>query len=226
MPKVSIITGVYNQSRYICKTVESVINQTFQDYEHIIVDDGSSDNTREVLKPYMSQIIYVNQENQGNVASRNRGLEIAKGELIAVLDGDDIWASTKLEKQVKILVENPNVGLVYTGMREIDEAGDFQSKVKAKDIYNDPIRHQLLGNATPFSSIIVRRSLLDGNVLLDSRFNLVGDRYMTLQVALQGYRFVCIPEGLLFLRTHSSSMRYSPKFCKNSKLIQTKINPR
>ena len=215
MPQVSIITGTYNQASYISQAIESVLHQTFRDYEHIVVDDGSGDNTREVIAPYMSRITYEYQENKGNAASRNKGYEIASGDLIAILDGDDFWGPTKLEKQVAIMNRCPNVGLVYTGMQEVNEQGEIISPVKAKDISDDALRHQLLGNATPFSSMLIRRSVLEKGVLIAARFNLVGDRFLTLQVALQGKRFVCLPEGLLFLRTHNSSMRYSAAFRNN-----------
>jgi glycosyltransferase involved in cell wall biosynthesis len=212
MPRVSIITGAYNQDRFIADTVRSVLAQTYTDFEHIVVDDGSKDKTAEVLEPFSSQIRYMRQENQGNVASRNNGLAIAGGEYIAVLDGDDTWSPTKLEKQVRILDEQPRIGLVYTGMVEMDEQSAIVSGIKVDDISGDELRRQLLGNAVPFSSILVRREVLDKGVLVDPRFNQVGDRYLTIQAILQGRGFACVKEPLLQLRTHGASMRYSPAF--------------
>jgi len=212
MPQVSIITGVYNQARYICQTIESVKCQTFSDYEHIIIDDGSADNTQEVLAPYRTQIVYAYQENQGNVASRNKGLLFARGDLIAILDGDDLWEPTKLEKQVAIMNQRPEVGLVYTGMHEINEEGKLISPMLVKDISKKPLRYQLLSNATPFSSMLIRRSALEAGRIIDPRFNLVGDTFLTLQIALQGKKFVCLPSGLTYIRSHASSMRYSAEY--------------
>ena len=80
------------------------------------------------------------------------------------------------------------------------------------DITSDPIANQLVSNATPFSSMLIRREALDDGTLLDPRFNLVGDKYLTLRVALGGWRFAAVPEAMLFLRTHGASMRYSAIF--------------
>jgi glycosyltransferase involved in cell wall biosynthesis len=212
VPRVSIITGTYLQERYIIETVKSVLAQTYSDFEHIVMDDGSPDNTAVVLEPHMSRIRYFRQENQGNVASRNNALQYATGEYIAILDGDDIWRPEKLRRQVEMLDAHKDVGLTYTGAQEMDEEGVVDSKILVKDISDDPLRHLLVGNAIAFSSIVFRREVLDSGFIVDPRLNLVGDRFLSMQVALQGRRLVCIPEPLLLLRTHSESMRYTSEF--------------
>jgi glycosyltransferase involved in cell wall biosynthesis len=215
MPKVSVITAAYNQAAFIKETVESVQRQTFRDFEHIVVDDGSKDETGEILRSYGSRIRYIHQKNQGNVSSRNRGCELSQGKYIAILDGDDIWDEHKLEKQVDVLECKPELGFVYTGCYEIDAKGRKTSRLMFDDISDDPIRHQLLGNHYAYSSVMVRRSLLRGNTLVDPRFNLVGDRFLSIQIALQGSKIVGIPEGLVYIRTHGQSMRFSGSYLRN-----------
>ena len=87
-PKVSIIIPTYNRAHLIAECLESVLNQTFNDYEVIVVDDGSTDNTKEAVEPYFDRIRYTKQENRGNAGARNSGIELAKGEIIAFTDAD------------------------------------------------------------------------------------------------------------------------------------------
>lgn len=124
MPRVSIIIPTYNSAKFLPATLESVFQQTFQDYEIILIDDGSTDNTREVLVPYQSRIRYLYQENQERSAARNYGLLLAQGELIAFLDSDDLWLPHKLERQVQVMNEHPEVILAFSQARYIDPVGN------------------------------------------------------------------------------------------------------
>ena len=99
-PKVSVVIPTYNSSQFIVETLESVFAQTYKDYEIIVVDDGSTDNTKEVLQPYTSRIKYIYKENGGPASARNVGIKSAQGEYIAFLDSDDRWLPEKLEKHI------------------------------------------------------------------------------------------------------------------------------
>ena len=211
MPRVSVLTASFNQERYIERCLQSVRSQTFRDLEHVVIDDGSTDGTPALVERH-ADIVYVRQENAGNVASRNRALELSTGEFIAVLDGDDWWDSQKLERQVALMDADAGIGLVYTGMVEVDDDGAQSSAAMFDDISADPIAAQLVSNATPFSSMLIRREALGSGPLLDPRFNMAGDKYLTLRIALGGWRFAGVPEPMLHLRTHAASMRYSPEF--------------
>jgi glycosyltransferase involved in cell wall biosynthesis len=101
MPAVSVIIPTFNRSKLVVNAVESVLAQTYRDYEIIVVDDGSTDNTAEALKPYMDRIRYVYQANLGTSAAKNKGIQVARGKWISVLDSDDLWLPTKLEAQLK-----------------------------------------------------------------------------------------------------------------------------
>jgi glycosyltransferase involved in cell wall biosynthesis len=124
-PRVSVIIPVYQGDRFLAEAVESVLNQNFTDYEIIVIDDGSTDNSHAVLQPYYNSIHYVFQENQGVAAARNRGIQIAKGELIAFLDQDDFWLSDKLASQVAYFESQPNLGMVNSGWQIVNQQGDL-----------------------------------------------------------------------------------------------------
>jgi glycosyltransferase involved in cell wall biosynthesis len=114
---VSIILPTYNRAQLICEAIDSILNQTYQDFQIIVVDDGSTDNTAEVLKSYIPKIRYIQQENKGPGDARNRGIEDAKGKYIAFLDSDDIWMDFKLEIQVDILERLTDVGFLFSDFR-------------------------------------------------------------------------------------------------------------
>ncbi len=114
MPEVSVIIPTYNRALTIGKSIDSVLEQTYKDYEIIVVDDGSTDNTYEVLRPYWEKIHYVFKENWGISSARNLGLEIAKGRYIALLDSDDFWKPEKLQKQIECFNKHQEYGIIAT----------------------------------------------------------------------------------------------------------------
>jgi glycosyltransferase involved in cell wall biosynthesis len=100
MPTVSVIVPTFNRSKLVVNAIQSVLCQTYQDYEIIVVDDGSTDDTEEALRPYMDRIRYVYQENLGASAAQNKGVQLARGKWISILASDDLWLPTKLEAQL------------------------------------------------------------------------------------------------------------------------------
>lgn len=127
---VSIIMPSYNTAKYIGESIDSVIEQTYKNWELIIVDDCSTDNTDEVVAQYDdSRIIYLkNEKNSGAAVSRNKALRVAKGEWIAFLDSDDLWDTTKLEKQLKFMIDN-GYKFSCTGRDEIDEDSNSLGRI-------------------------------------------------------------------------------------------------
>ena len=127
---VSIIMPSYNTAKFISKTIESVLEQTYKNWELLIVDDCSTDNTDEIVSKYDDdRIIYLkNKKNSGAAVSRNKALKNAKGKWIAFLDSDDLWYPTKLEEQIKYMKKN-KYSFSYTSYEEIDE-NDVTNGVK------------------------------------------------------------------------------------------------
>ena len=124
IPRVSVIIPVYNCDGYISQAIDSILAQTYQSYEIIVIDDGSTDNTRKAMEPYMETIHYVYQENQGVSAARNHGIDLARGELIAFLDADDFFLPDKLTAQLRVFDAQPNLGIVHSGWRRVNQQGE------------------------------------------------------------------------------------------------------
>lgn len=129
--KVSVITPTYNAARFLEETINSVLNQTYDNFEMIIVDDCSMDNTLEIALKY-SEIdsrvrVYKLEENSGAAVARNKAIEIAEGRYIAFLDSDDLWDSNKLENQLGFM-KNSNIGFSFTSYRLMNENGEFLNK--------------------------------------------------------------------------------------------------
>lgn len=151
---VSIITPTYNASRFIEETIKSVINQTYSEWEMIIIDDCSSDNTIELVSKYClldNRIkLYQLETNSGAAIARNLGIRNSKGRFIAFLDSDDLWDLNKLEKQLSFMQEN-KFGFSFTGYRVISESGVYLNKdVKVPDKinYNDLLGNTIIGCLT------------------------------------------------------------------------------
>ncbi len=125
MPKVSVVIPTYNRANYILEAIESVRQQTYQDYEIVVVDDGSRDNTREVLSDLIKKnaVHYIYQQNQGESSARNRGISQSNGEYIAFLDSDDLFLPTKLEKQAGYLDSDENVAFVHSWYSKFNNQG-------------------------------------------------------------------------------------------------------
>ncbi len=143
---VSIVTPTYNCGKFITETIESVIEQTYKNWEMIIVDDCSKDNTQEIVKKYLKndkRIKYIKfEKNQGAAIARNTAIREAKGRYIAFLDSDDLWSKDKLEKQINFMNKN-NYDFTYTNYEEIDENSKLlgirvtgPKKITKKGMYN------------------------------------------------------------------------------------------
>lgn len=129
MPSVSVIIPTYNRAKLVCEAIGSVLGQTFADFEVIVVDDGSIDDTEKVVRGFLDpRIIYVRQENKGRSHARNYALNLARGRYIAFLDSDDLYLPEKLAIQVDYLDGHPHVGMVYTSAYCIDRFGNAMSE--------------------------------------------------------------------------------------------------
>ncbi len=114
MPKVSVIIPTYNRAACVKKAIDSVLSQTYQDFEVIVVDDGSTDSTRKMLEAYRDRLRYLFQPNQGVSSARNAGIRASKGKYIALLDSDDQWLPQKLEQQMEVMEHLPDLPLCHT----------------------------------------------------------------------------------------------------------------
>ncbi len=120
---ISVVIPAYNCGKYIPETLDSILNQTYRNFEIVVVDDGSTDDTQEALRPYSGKIKYFHQKNGGLANARNRGLELAKGSYLALCDGDDIWLPNKLELQHACFEVHNRLGMVFSDFSSFNDAG-------------------------------------------------------------------------------------------------------
>ena len=172
--RISVVMSVYNAEKYLREALDSILNQVFTDFEFIIIDDGSTDRTTEILDSYTDpQIIRLkNEKNIGLAAALNKGIAIARGEYIARMDADDVSLPKRFDQQIQYLTNHPNIGIVGTWVKRIDEDGNeielFKPPTSA-----DLIKWSLLfDNCLYHSSVMIRRTVLEqiGNYCSTSLF--------------------------------------------------------
>ncbi len=160
-PIVSVVIPTYNRKKIISRAIESVLNQTYKNYEIIIVDDGSSDGTAEYIKElYNNKINLIPQKNQGASSARNTGVAHAKGKYIAFLDSDDEWVQSKLEIQMAFLDKNPEVTLLCGRTYRADNINKVNSYLTERiigDLFTTLYTHSFVSTPT----VIVKRDILD-----------------------------------------------------------------
>ncbi|MGB8543309.1 MAG: glycosyltransferase [Candidatus Acidiferrales bacterium] len=203
--KVTAIIPVYNCAQYVTKAIDSVLAQTYPAREIIVVDDGSTDGTREVLQPYMNSIIYVYQKNAGEPAARNTGIRHATGEYIAYLDADDLWLPDKLQLQMEYFVAHPECKVVYTDMMTFDSSGILVESVRASRgrIYQSGKIFPYLFRETLFGSgsVVFSKDCCDTVGLFDESFLVGSDYEMWLRMA-RYFEFGYVDKPLLMYRQH------------------------
>ena len=210
--KVSIILPTYNRASMLNKAIDSTLNQTFKDFELIIVDNYSTDNTESVVKSYDDKrISYFKNQNNGLVSiNRNYGIQKSCGEYIAFLDDDDLWLPEKLEKQVKLLDSNKKLGLVYSRSYVIDDRGNpakptyFRGiKLRRGHVFNE----LLVSNFIPQLTVLTRRDALDKVGKFDLQYKIAQDYDLWLRIA-NHYTVDFIDQPLAKYRFHKESESY------------------
>lgn len=217
IPKVSVIIPTYNRAHFIAQAVESVLMQTYQDFELIIIDDGSTDNTKEVLESYRDRLHYFYQENQGRSVARNRGIELAKGEYIAFLDSDDLWLPNKLSRQVPIL-ETSDLDIVLVhGYKQVVDTHlspvpgweiEKLRKCFAPAVENKQTYEAFIQGICPLftSTVLVRKSATEVVGGYDPELKALEDLDFYLRLLLNNYKFAFLGEPAVILyRCHSGN---------------------
>ncbi len=173
---VSIIIPIYNSEKYIRDTIDSALNQTYEDIEVIVVDDCSTDKSKYIVEEYIKQnkniVYFLQDKNEGAAVARNKGISLAKGRYIAFLDSDDLWNSNKLKKQLE-LMNNNNAKISFTAIEMIDESGKIiKNRCDVKEIID-------------YKFLLKNTMIATSSVLID-RFQ-IGDFSMTLRRSGQDY---------------------------------------
>jgi glycosyltransferase involved in cell wall biosynthesis len=217
MPTVDVIIPAYNAAHYLPAAIESVVSQTFDDWQILLVDDGSTDNTAEAVAPFLdrlgSKIRYIMQENRGLPAARNTAIRASTAEFLALLDADDMWLPCRLAESVKILRERPRAGLAYgliTGIDKENRPGiTWRGNLSDAD---GPIAPQLYMRKVelPCPTITFRRKCVDEVGLFDETMRATEDRDLWLRIALR-YEVAFVPKVLAYYRLSPNSMSTDPQ---------------
>jgi glycosyltransferase involved in cell wall biosynthesis len=149
MPKISVIIPTYNSANYLPEAIESVLAQTYKNFEIVVIDDGSTDNTKEVVVPYLDQIVFLETENGDPAKARNHGIRKSSGEYVAFLDADDIWCPDKLERQLAYFSKNPHYHLVFSDAYETG----------VNNLQKDTLFFSILGRVKPMAGFVFNELL-------------------------------------------------------------------
>ena len=211
-PKSSVVVPTYNYGRFIEKAIESALAQTLRPSEVIVVDDGSTDDTEEVVRRFGDAVRYFRQENAGVSAARNRGAAESTGEYIAFLDADDIWEPEKLEKQMAKFAEDPEIGFVHCGMRGFDSKTGDTTTFYIEGMEGWVADHLLLWERPVVnvsgSSMMVTREAFDAVNGFDERLKCGEDWDFCYRTACK-YKVGFVPEPLVNYRSHLAAAHHN-----------------
>jgi glycosyltransferase involved in cell wall biosynthesis len=208
-PTVSVLTSCYNASRYLAEAIESILEQTFKDFEFILIDDGSADNTVEIIRQYEKKdkrIVRIEKAHTGLTDSLNLGLGMARGTWIARLDADDLALKNRLEEQVNYVLNNKDIVLLGTGCIVIDENG-VEIRRKTYPSSNANLLKCIFNGGSPFphSSVLFRRDEVQRMGGYRPRFNMVEDVDLWLRLSSEG-QIASLKMPLIKLRKHTASI--------------------
>ncbi len=209
-PAVSIIIPNYNHAQYVGEAISSVLNQTYPNYEVIVVDDGSKDNSREVIDAFGDKIRAIYQQNQGLSAARNTGITAALGKYIGVLDADDMYEPDFLDSLVMLLESQPDADGIYCGYRFVDHLNNPLPQVEAREVAPDKLRQVLVdGNFLVPESMFVHKYCYDKVGLFDTSLRALEDFDMWLRITGQ-FRIIYTTKVLTRHRILPGSMSTDP----------------
>ena len=206
-PLISVITPVYNAQATIIETVQSIKNQTYQDFEIICVDDGSTDQSVALVSDKFPDVHIVRKENGGQPTARNAGLRAARGRLITFLDSDDLWIAEKLEKQITFLNDNPHLEWIYSDTWFFEERTSnirYLASDRHPLLEGDILEPLFLNNFIPSPTLMFRRSVFEQVGVWDETVQTAEDWNMWLRIARSFPNGVC-REPLALYRIHTQN---------------------
>lgn len=224
MPRVSVVISTYNRERYVGLAIESVLAQTFPDIELIVVDDGSTDSTRDVVSRFGSRVRYAYQDNSERAAARNHGLRLASGQYVAFLDSDDLWLPEKIELELRRFEQYPEAGVVFSDAMFMDESGAPLGQLVRRAYEGNVLRRIARRNFVHIGAHLIRRGLLlDLNGFNETRA-LSGSEDWEAWVRLAAFRpFAHLRRTTLKYRVHGGSTVSQPQHMERSMITATDL---
>lgn len=206
-PAVSVVVAAFNMGLYIQAAVNSVLQQTCDDLEVIVVDDGSKDNTAEVMSQFAgnARVRYIQQQNQGQPRAKNCGIRAARGRFIAFCDADDIWVPDKLARQLPLFDQDPAIGVVYGQTATIDPQGVRTGEVSTHGPSGAVLQQLFIKNFVPFGTAVVRREVIDSIGMFDESLAMGIDWDLWLRTATR-WQFGYIAEPVYLYRVWPGQM--------------------
>ena len=216
MPHVSVIIPSFNCARYVGRAIESVLSQSYRDYEIIVVDDGSTDGTAETVNSYKDKVRYFYQSNSGVSSARNLALKVSSGAFVAYLDADDLWYPQKLDRQMQYLDAHPDCGLLHSDVSVVDEEDRIvHTRFNAETARPIPQGHctrDLLQRChIQTLTVVERRECIERIGGFDEQLPIAQDYMHWIMIALGGWAFGYIDEPLAKYRWRSGSLMGSRK---------------
>jgi len=214
-PLISVIIPTFNSGKFIPDAVQSVLDQTYQRLEVIVVDDGSTDATKDILREFNGHIRYCYQENRGPSAARNIGITSARGDYICFLDADDIWMPNKLEVQLAFMEHYDNISLVFSDTEAVDSDQGLHISILPQTVFQadlisqiplqDAFTKLLIANFIPTSMVMARKQCFAEAGLFDEGLRVAEDRDMWLRIAAC-FKIAYIPLILGKKRNHEANI--------------------
>lgn len=208
-PKISVLTSCYNASEFLSEAVESILSQTYRDFEFILIDDGSTDETLDIIKGYAAKdrrIVVIQKQNTGLTDSLNVGLKVAKGDWIARMDADDIALPTRLQSQMNFIACHPRLVLLGGGCITIDDRGKDIRKYEYPHTHDKLVRHLEKGRSPfPHSTALYNRRFVFTRGGYRNRLNGAEDNDLWLRMCQYG-EIACLRTPLVKLRKHGGSI--------------------
>ncbi len=207
IPPVSVVIPTYNSASAVREALESVLAQTYSDFEVIVVDDGSTDNTESVMRSFGDRVSYLKQDNRGAGAARNQGIQRSRGEYVAFLDSDDLWLPTKLAEQVPLLDRDSEIGLVYSDWAVVSEQGETDSShlrnlpAASGYVFDDLVQSGFILT----SGTVVRRSCLDDVGYFDETLSIAQDYDLWLRICYR-WKVALVNKPLVTKRNWNGSL--------------------
>ncbi|TGN41527.1 glycosyltransferase [Marinobacter confluentis] len=221
-PHVSIITPTFNRADFIEQAVDSVLKQSYQNFELLIIDDGSTDDTKERLATVLedARVHYFYQANQGQSVARNLALSRASGDLVCFLDSDNYWPENKLEIQLTKLAEQPDVDVVYGDIVTVDEQGQEISRKNMRRYSGDIAKYMIRDNCVSMNTAMARRRCFEELGAMSGTRRVADDYDLWLRFSAR-FRFHYMPEFLAFYRVMEDqiSSDKSRRFDSNWQII-------